>query len=297
MAVDPGIQVDFFGLGGIRCASTWFATCLDEHPGITVAANKEPNVLVPRLVVFEEFLEPRFMDWEYYGQAFQHSKPDDVIGDFSVKLFHNGPVSAPLIKDYFPGAKFIVLLRDPVKRAYSHYWHHRSGKQGAASAPASFREALDYPGFVYHSRYYDQLSHWLEQFPLNRFHFVLDMDIKQNPETTVQDAYRFLGVDPNFCPPSLNRRINKASTRRGIADGIGRITSGLRSVGLGGLVNFARRTGIQKIPDRLDRKSVKVPPMDPADGRVLRDLLRDDIERLEVLINRDLASWKNDEDL
>lgn len=290
------VPVDFFGIGGIRCASTWFATCLDEHPQIRLAEGKEPNRYVRHLEVFARFDEPNFLrDEAWYSAQFEPWSSGQILGDFSVKLFHNTDTAPALIQQHHPNARFFVLLRDPVARAYSHYHHHRNGDQGRDTAPATFAQAIQHDPFVRHSRYHEQLVGWLVRFPLDRFHIVLDTDLKADPARVMSEAYRFVGVDADFVAPSLHARLNKPSTRRGLARGVGRITAPLRKIGMGRALDVAARLGLQRVQDRLDRKPVVVPPIDPGDAARLRAMLLADIEHLEALIGRDLSAWKGDD--
>jgi hypothetical protein len=131
-------------------------------------------------------------------------------------LFH--PLAAERLARHFPNVRLIVLLRDPVERAYSHYkerTHH-------AGETLGFEDALDAedgrlrgeaeriaaePGYrsvehedhsyVAQGRYLDMLPRWLKLFPREQFHIVASEDFYADPERYVNGVWSFLGLPPH----------------------------------------------------------------------------------------------------
>jgi hypothetical protein len=113
--VDGRTRPEFFFIGGAKCGSTSFAIYLDAHPQVYIGGPKEPN----------------FWSWgnhpkdyqDYFVNEFPISRPvdeDRVSGEFSTSyLLH--PLVPRRIYAALPEAKIILLLRNPVDRAYSHY--------------------------------------------------------------------------------------------------------------------------------------------------------------------------------
>ena len=126
-----------------------------------------------------------------------------------------------------PDARFIVLLRDPVERAYSHYLHSRE----RGFEPLGLTEALDaedgrlageedrllagqrYTSYAHqHQSYQDrglyarQLARWLALFSADRFLFLKSEEFFNDPETTIARLLDFLGVRPwpGLEPSALN---------------------------------------------------------------------------------------------
>jgi hypothetical protein len=129
-------------------------------------------------------------------------------------LFHpRAPERAAAVT---PGARLLVVLRDPVDRAYSHYHHElRAGRE-----PLSFEEAIEaeearlrgeearlrvdhrYYSYNHHrysyltrGLYARQLRAWLARFPADRLHVVVSEDLFREPARTLAEVHAFLGVD------------------------------------------------------------------------------------------------------
>jgi len=128
-------------------------------------------------------------------------------------LFH--PQAAERAAALLPDVRIIVLLRDPVERAFSHYRHITH----LGIETLSFADAIDaeserlepdiaamgedpsfdpraFRNFSYISRglYADQLERWFEWYPRDRFLFVMSEAFFTDPASTYQDVLEFLGL-------------------------------------------------------------------------------------------------------
>lgn len=158
-------------------------------------------------------------------------------------LFH--PLAAARLAHAFPDVRIIVMLRDPVERAYSHYKERvRNGGE-----TLSFEEALeaeegrlrgeaerivrepDYRSvahedysYLAQGHYLDMLPRWFELFPREQFYIGASEDFYEDPDHIVNDVWSFLGVAPaslrsrkrhNYhaapdIPPAARRRLRAA---------------------------------------------------------------------------------------
>jgi hypothetical protein len=94
-----------------------------------------------------------------------------------------------------PNAKFIILLRDPVARAWSHYRWLRQIKH----VRVSFRETLSDASTGWHSvirrgYYAEQLSHWLQFISPEQIHIVKSERFWSSPQKVYSEIVRFLGL-------------------------------------------------------------------------------------------------------
>lgn len=111
------------------------------------------------------------------------------------------PVSPKRVYDYNPSAKIIWMLRNPVKRAISHYVHsvYRSGS-GAIPIEEAVRnhEYLEKSNstmaYVYRSQYEKQLMKWSKYFPHQKV--VVLEELVSEPKKVVLEIYDYLGVEP-----------------------------------------------------------------------------------------------------
>jgi hypothetical protein len=118
--VDGRTRPDFLFIGGAKCGSTSFAIYLDAHPQVWIGGPKEPN----------------FWSWGRYAKEYQDffvnespivrpAAEDRVSGEFSTSyLLH--PLAPRRVYGALPQAKIILMLRNPVDRAYSHYMMAKS---------------------------------------------------------------------------------------------------------------------------------------------------------------------------
>jgi hypothetical protein len=113
--VNGRTRPDFLFIGGAKCGSTSFAIYLDAHPQVCIRGPKEPN----------------FWSWGRNAKEYQDffvnespiSRPvaeDLISGEFSTSYLPH-PLAPRRIYTALPQARIILMLRNPVDRAYSHY--------------------------------------------------------------------------------------------------------------------------------------------------------------------------------
>ncbi|MCR4288476.1 MAG: sulfotransferase, partial [Deltaproteobacteria bacterium] len=108
-------EPNFFIVGAAKCGTTSLADNLKQHPQIFISPRKEPFYFVKDARI-------GYKDFNEYMALFKNAGDAIAIGEASTGyLFEE---SAPYeIKKHFPDAKIIVILRNPVDMAYSH-WRH-----------------------------------------------------------------------------------------------------------------------------------------------------------------------------
>ena len=198
-------RVDFV-IGGVQKGGTTFlASILVAHPGIVLPEMKEPH-------------------WFDNDERYAHGLPPPdryhaLYGDpASARLWGDAtptywwwPPAPARIRDYHPGIRWILLLRDPASRAYSHWNMER--KRGRETL--GFREALaaedermrratmhESRAYSYLSRgyYARQLARLWTLFPREQT-LVLRSDwLYAEPSAIAARVFHFLGVPP--LPPS-----------------------------------------------------------------------------------------------
>jgi hypothetical protein len=150
---------DFVIIGAQKCGTTFLYQLLAQHPHVKPAFAKEVHY-------FD--LDYRKGD-NWYRSHFplqMRNSREYITGEASpYYLFHpHAPRRASAV---VPDAKLIVLLRNPVDRAYSHYQHQVKRVTGEARETLTFEEAIEVekrtlPGEVrkmLQDEYYESLSH------------------------------------------------------------------------------------------------------------------------------------------
>jgi len=224
---------DFLIIGAQRAGTTSLHRYLEEHPLVCTASVKEVHYFDKHhrrgLAWYRSFFPTR-----PYVRLLQRVRGGRCrVGESTpYYLFH--PHAPRRVFQTLPSAKLVVLLRDPVDRAYSHY--HHAIRMGLDDAP-TFEEALareeerlagerekmvadeTYFSFAhqhhaYRARgiYVDQLLTWRQWFPAERLLVLKSEDLYEDPARTFERVLRFLDL-PDRKPsgfPSHNRGRNPA---------------------------------------------------------------------------------------
>jgi hypothetical protein len=122
------------------------------------------------------------------------------------------------MREVLPKAKLIVLLRDPVKRAFSHYQHYKSRSQEPRDFAEVVEEALAEPAFApvlgttradsepllhyVHRGYYAlQLEVLFDHYPREQVLVLDSANLFDNTNMVCQKVFTFLGLDPQDVSP------------------------------------------------------------------------------------------------
>ncbi len=107
--------VDGFLLGLPKCGTTWLAGVLSQNPSVDFSSPKEPNILASHHGTFgRDTSDP---DLDEYGRAFSGNgfRVDGSVHAFSCPLAPNR------VLQINSGARFVICLREPIERAFSHW--------------------------------------------------------------------------------------------------------------------------------------------------------------------------------
>ena len=176
-------------IGAQKAGTTTLAFLLDQHPDIALSDPKEPGFYVSAY--------DKGMDW--YRSCYPARLPavllDASTGYTMAPIDDGADDTVPRrIKQAVPDAKFIYVLRDPVDRTISAYWHdRRSGR-----LTEGLRETVDrQPFYVNVSFYHKQLAAYLEHFPRDRFLFIDFDELSRDPVGVAKRCIAFAGLDPD----------------------------------------------------------------------------------------------------
>jgi hypothetical protein len=213
---------DFLILGAPKCGTTALWHYLDAHPEVAMASVKEPRFftrLGGRLARGEtDDQMPRAGTYgrgvAWYEGLFAAAPPGAKRGEAST-VYSVAPDAPGLIHSHAPGARLILMVRDPVDRMYSHYWQER--KAGWNPGPFPDLVAAGHPRVRYFeaaSHYAEILDRYLAHFDREQLLIVAKEDLDAEPSTVLQTIHRFIGVDPAFRPTTLGDRFNAQRSPR-----------------------------------------------------------------------------------
>ena len=158
---------------------------------------------------------------EYYASFFDARNGQNAIGE-KTPTYSYAPQVAERIAHFNPKIKLVWIFREPLSRAYSHYWFFVGmGKENRSFESALAREALGQCAdftmrYKDRSVYVSQVENYLKFFPLNQMLFLKFDDLCQERVTTLARVCQFLGVDAGFRFPEAPKNENVTKTPRRI---------------------------------------------------------------------------------
>ncbi len=298
-------EPDFLVVGTARAGTTALHYYLKQHPGIFLPSQKEP--------CYYCFAgqKPDYKNGKFafaikngteYGRLFKSAPEKACKGEISTPYLylHDRTISNILSLHTNPKSlKIIIILRNPLERAYSQYlWKVRDGRE-----PLSFDNALreekkrmlqnysfDY-FYAHRGLYYAQVKAYLETFPhVKIFRFE---QFRENLQTTLSELCAFLGVDDEFIFEK-RKDLNTSQPPRFAA--LGRLIT-LESRVKYKILNMIPdnlRVGIKEQFIRLNNSGKNQPDMTVTAREFLNHYYHDDLQKLQSLTGFNLSSWIND---
>jgi hypothetical protein len=206
-------------LGAQKSGTSSLHHYLVQHPGVIAPLRKE--------VHYFDVNHGRGEAW-YRAHFGRTGQPGLNLDSSPYYLFH--PAVPQRLRALLPEARLIVLLRDPVRRAYSHYWHERDkgrerldfaaalaaeparlGDSEAALATGRLQRSAAHQHFSYlaRGRYAEQLERWFAVFPRGQILVLRFEDLAREPLAVLNRALAFLDL-----PPAESVSLEARNTRR-----------------------------------------------------------------------------------
>lgn len=288
----------FFCVGAQKAGTTALHNYLSRHPRIFLPKIKETHF-------FNDGHDTWHLGYAHYLQTyFSGSANYSISGEIDPEYLYF-PETAERIAAHLPEAKLIFMFREPVSRAYSHYWMSvRRGLEKLPFVEALEREAdrmkhghMAMSDFSYAGRgfYFRQLQPYLTHFPLENMLFLLSEDLHCQAMATLENVYAFLGVESVPYFPIRADQSNQAALpiSMGVQDFLVR-PSGLKSLGKALLPQTVRRY-LRAVVEARNRRSTEFQPIPDAVRRQMLAGYRDDTLALSRLIGRDLGAWLDED--
>jgi hypothetical protein len=290
---------DFAIVGAPKAATTSLVDYLRSHADIFLPEQKE----IPYFVDDEAFAQGvAYLDSVYAGV-----RKGQKVGIAHVHMLH-ADKPADRLRAHSPDAKIIAVLREPVDRAYSAFWHMRKlGWEDAATfeeALARESEQLKTPyadrtdfGYLRDGEYAAQIMRYVDRFGGANVRSIFTDDLASNAAGTVAEIVSWLGLSPDLIKADFQKRSNVAAKPRSAVlhwvlarpYGLKRLYKALMPMRL----QYRIRTRLKDPLMARNLEQVGYPPMNPTTRRRLEEHFTPHNERLERLIGRPLpAAWK-----
>ena len=287
----------FLMIGVQKAGTTSIYNYLKQHPQIYMSPIKETNFLEKNWEEIETKRKAKIDTFEKYCQLFAGVQDEIAIGEASPNYLFHYQSSSERIKRYVPNAKLIAVLRNPVDRAYSDYLMHirdaiDKGRRNSLSDQIKYR--ADKSFILLKGFYYQHLQHFYNEFDREQIQVYLYDDLSKDPVQFMESMYQFVGVDDTFLP-DVSQKAQVAQVPKNTAvNKMLRQENPLRTIvrsGLRVILPLKMRQTIRSRLIQMNSQDKKAAPLSPEDRQQLIELYRDDILKLQDLIQRDLSSW------
>ena len=268
---------NFFILGAGKSGSTSMYYYLKQHPDIFLTSIKEPTFFNKGFQVVKNPIN--------YFKLYDQVCTEKIIGEASHAYLTN-PSTAKLLKALFPDSKFLVILRNPVDRAYSLYHHmRRTGYEPINT----FEKAIDAeekrynskefrnncPQYFYNFLYFrsglygEQVKRYFSIFSPEQFHIIKFEQFITNPIGHLKKIFQFLDISPDFIP---NLKVYNA----------GKMTARIPEIQYFSQIKVTRPVIIRKFFQSLLRRvnMVEIPPIKTETRELLLHRYNDDLKLL-----------------
>jgi len=312
----PIHKPNLFIVGAAKAGTTSLNNYLAQHPDIYMAPIKEPHhfsydirlsnfkVSYKQQVDFDikrylaqkklsnrhiAFIENR----EYYLELFRERKKEKYCGDGSNGYLYS-KVAAKEIFKFNPHAKIIILLRNPVDRAFSHWLMDLRNSENDIK---NFIKALetDYYQkdkgwgishlYVELGQYFNQVKRYLDLFPEIQIKIFLYEDFKEDNLRIINEIFDFLEL------PGIHKIRKVASNKASIPKNI-KLIQFLRKMNINNSMYRCLPPSLMRILKNALFDSKKLPVLSKRDREyVFNKYFKADVEQLKNFVNLDLEKW------
>ena len=235
-------SLDFVVIGAAKAGTTALFNVIRTHPELYLPERKElPYFAFPDHAYYES-------PTEFFADAFRNHRHGQLCGTVTPQYLYGALMgtqeereAAPdpespetiiprRIRDAYPDARLIAILRDPVARARSYHrmsamggYEHRSFDLAIDELlrPDALAESRARPtltnGHVVLGEYGRLLRGFFDVFPREQLLVLFHEELERDPAAVCASVFAFLGVDADFSPPNLGRRYNEGGSRRRFA--------------------------------------------------------------------------------
>lgn len=298
--MDNNSLPNFLLVGAAKSGTTSIYNYLKMHPEVFLPRLKEPYFLTGKKFEYVNKNGGHYghgngfvYSFNEYKKLFVGSENYKCIGECSTGYlyFHNESIQN--IKTYLNKPKIIIVLRNPIDRAYSNYLHHvRDGYE-----KLTFEEALAneknredwWWGYQFRRAglYYKQVKDYLDNFECK---IILFDDLISDKTKTMYEVFDFLEVEKiDISDDTIYNKsgIVKNNLKGIIFNKIRKNNSYFKKI----LTKIAPTQLYEKVIEKLYYDNLYKPKIKNKTRLELLEFFKTDIKKLELLINRDLSNW------
>ena len=212
---------DLYIVGAAKCGTSSLAAYLAQHPQIGMSKRKEPNYFAFIGANLRKMCGPDCGDVLYkklyfdsvttpveYLELFRDVSDRPVLAEASVRYLYSS-TAASRIHEVAPQARIVILLRDPIARAWSHYsmmrYFYNLEPLGWKKALIAEQSRIDAGwDFDWHylavGCYATQVKRFIDLFGSNQVRIYWHSAFSRSPLEVIRDIYQFVNIDSTFTP-------------------------------------------------------------------------------------------------
>lgn len=286
---------NFLIIGTPKAGTTSIYHYLNQHPEIFLSPKKEPH--------FFSFIDEKKPHWAVkniieYEKLFQGVTQEKAIGEASTWYLYS-QYAAEQIKKLIPNTKLIIILRNPIERAYSswafsvqHGWESIGDFEQALQAEEN-RIANNCEWDFHYLKtgfYYNQIQRYFELFPREQIFICTYDNLKQDCASLLKRIFSFLEVNDDFIPDISTRHNRTALYRNKFINQLITKSSYWKEVAKELIPNTIGK----KIKNKLMQTNQYSVPKLSQEIKIKYNLLyKEDILRTSELIDLDISQWLN----
>ena len=207
---------DFIIIGTVRSGSTSLYYNICEHPSVVEAAYDEIGYFDSNYHLGENWYRSMFPTQKIMNKI-REDTGYSITGEDTPFYFWKKEVAERILSD-MPETKLIVILRNPVDRAYSNYnlavrennekltFEEAIDEEMEFLSKNSFRDTVDrFRSYLTKGMYVNQIKPWLDVFSREQLHFLSTEQMKNEPCETLDLVFKFLSV-PSYDIKNLQER-------------------------------------------------------------------------------------------
>jgi len=291
---------NFLIIGASKCGTTALYYYLKQHPEISFSDLKEPkyfssvNESFPHNGIGDRSVDKYVIKSLTEYKALFADIDNKRVGEASPDTLYFFDKTASHIKEILGDVPIIVMLRNPVKRAFSAFMYLKRDsreklnfRDGLLAENERLKDNWDFIwGYKKCGLYYNQVKSFMDNF--SNVKVVLQEDLKNDTFATLEDIYSFLEVDTKF-NTDVSIKHNESGKPNNLFSKFLLSRNNIFSTVIRELMKwFIPRNLLEKVASKsLERMSIL-----EKDEIALKPYFFNDICKLEKLINKDLSSWK-----
>ncbi len=271
----------FIVIGGHKCGTSSLHYYLKQHPDILMPKTKG-----------EDLLHKVNLDLKAYEKSYEMKTSEKIFGEVS-SVYFQSETTCQIIKQYFPNAKLLMMLRNPVDRAFSHFNVVANNEKINVQFKDIVNSSEPSHKIIKLGFYSDFIKQYLDNFEKHQFTPLVFDDFVKNKRKFYQEFFQVIEVDDNFIPDT------SAIIRKGGTVKYGKFRNLLfsnpmiKKTATTILKPFTNSNQRYNLRQKVDNMFVEKQSLSNELRENLIEVYREDILKTQDLLDIDLSHWFN----